>query len=420
MRRPRGVHRSILLAAALVATGSPAAEGAWSVDGRFKAFGALAVLPGDDLQRTVDGQWASDGDLDLRLMARADRGRWSTAIDYSLIYETGDSWEFNRMPLFTLEQLPTNDDRRFVDLTWTLEEGSDYRLYHRFDRFAVRYEGDDWRVTAGRDPVSWGSGRVFQAVDVFAPFAPTTTDRDYRPGEDGVVFDALFGDGSDLQVVAVLRRDEDKERRFDEGTYAVKWHTLLGASSELELMAGEHFEDTILGATIHVPVGSALLQTDWLATRLDEGEKWVISAIVNLDYSFEVAQHNAYVFLEYYRNGFGRNQTPIDIFDLPQPLVLRLQQGEVFNFMKDYTALGGFFDWHPLVRQDVALLSNWHDGSNLFQTTLTYEPGDHARLQVGVTAPLGHSGEEFGGIDLADGYTHGGATQFYARFSYYF
>ena len=404
---------------ALMIAGCAATSHAVEFDARFKAFGVQSYFPNHDLQRELDGTPASDGDFDLRLMFTEQRGSWRFLVHHSTIYQVGDSFQFNQTPQNTLDQTPRDDDRRFLDLTWTLDDGADHRLYHRFDRLAATYRGDRWSVTFGRDAVSWGSGKVFQPMDVFAPFAPTTVDRDYKTGEDLVKVDALLHGGGDIQLLAVLRRDDEENRDVDESSIGAKWRSFVG-ESEIELVGGRHFEDLIAGFSFRHPLGGALLQTDWLATRLDDEDKWVVSGVVNLDYSFTVAQKNAYVFGEYYRNGFGRNDKPVDIFDLPEALIVRLQRGEVFNFMKDYTAFGGSIEWHPLVRQNLTLISNLHDHSSLVQMQLSYDPSDQQRLEIGVTEPLGDEGDEYGGIRVLGDLTRGGQTQLYLRWVYYF
>ncbi len=410
------MRRWLLLAVAL---GQAASSHAMEFDARLKAFGTQSYFPNHDLQRELDGSPATDGDFDLRLMFSERKGRWEFVAHHTTIYQVGDSFQFNQTPQNTLDQTPRDDDRRFFDLTWTLDDGADHRLYHRFDRLAATYRGDGWGITFGRDAVSWGSGKVFQPMDVFAPFAPTTVDRDYKAGEDLVRVDRLLGGGSDIELLAVLRRDDEENRDVDETSIGAKWHSFFG-ESELELVGGRHYEDLIAGFTFRHPLGGALLQTDWLATHLDEEDKWVVSGVVNLDYSFVVAQKNAYVFAEYYRNGFGRNDKPVDIFNLPDSLIVRLQRGEVFNFMKDYTAFGGSIEWHPLVRQNLTLISNLHDRSSLLQMQLSYEPSDAQRLEFGLTEPLGDEGDEYGGITVLGDLTRGGESKLYLRWVYFF
>jgi len=390
---------------------------------RIKGFGTDALLPDDDLQRNFESTPAYDMNLDLRLMFHQSLGTWKLIVDNDTSYVVGDSFAFNNAPQSTLDQLPSDDSRRLLDLTWTLDEGSNHMLVHRFDRLAVSWSDARWHITVGRQAVSWGSGIVFQPMDLFNPFAPTTVDRDYKTGDDLVQVEQLFTNGSDLQLLGVFRRNQDGQVDSDVNSLGLKWH-LFVRDYELEFMAGKHYQDRVYGFSLHMPVGGALSRTDWVATKLDQGD-WKLSGIVNIDYSFAWLARSWYLFAEYYRNGFGVAKNPVDIQRLSKPLSDRLVRGEVFNLMRNYTAVGVQVQWHPLWSQSLTVLTNLNDHSNLLQTQFRYEPGDHQRLELGLIASLGGAGDEFGGIFVtptqpsANRLTTGGGTRLYVRYAYY-
>jgi len=388
---------------------------------RLKAFGSDALLPQHDLQRNLDDSPAYDGNLDLRLMWHPSAGAWNLVIDYDLSYAKGDSFAFRGAPQSTLDQSPSDDRRRLLDLSWTISDTEDAALIHRFDRLAVSWRSAHWNLTLGRQALSWGSGIVFQPMDLFNPFAPTTVDRDYKAGDDLVLIERLFDSGSDLQVVGVFRRDDQGNVDADVNSLGVKWH-LFSGESEVEFMAGRHYADRVYGFSVRHPLGGALLRTDWVATDLDQGN-WKVSGVLNLDYSFQWFARSWYVFGELYRNGFGEEGKPADALSLSQPLLDRLVRGEVFNIMRYYSAVGAQVQWHPLWTQTLTLMTNLNDRSNLVQTQLRYEPGDHQRLEVGLIATLGDAGDEFGGVYVTppapQRLTTGGGTRLYLRYAYY-
>ena len=386
---------------------------------RVKGFATIAALPGHDVQRLQDGTPAQDGSLNLRLMFRESAGPLEFLVDHSLTLAGGDSLAFLQAPGATLDQTPTADAGRAFDLTWRIDDGARHRIWHRFDRLAVRYRQGDWALTLGRQAVSWGNGMVFQPLGLFNPFAPTTVDRDYKAGDDLLLMERLFADGSDIQLLIVGRQDADGELDWNASSAALKWHGFIGAG-ELELVAAKHYRDDVLGLGARFPVGGALVRSDLVATRV-RGAGWRLSGIVNIDYSLVVRQRNAYVFAEYFHNGFGVDTLPSTPLELAPELLNRLRRGEVFNLMRDYLAVGGNLEWHPLWNQSLTLIGNLQDGSALLQTSVTFEPGDHQRLQLGWLEPLGGAGKEFGGVPLAGrALTSGGASTLFARWVYYF
>ena len=392
---------------------------AWEFDARLKAFGTAAFLPRHDLQRIQEEPTALDTNFDLRLMVRERMGAFEFIVDHATTLAAGDSFAFLNAPGVTLDQTPGGDEAHAINLSWGIEDGTRHRSWQRFDRLALRYRSGDWSVTLGRQAVSWGNGMVFQPMGLFTPFAPTTVDRDYKTGDDLFLVERLFANGSDLKLLVVGRKNVAGELDWDASSAALKWHGFVGAG-ELELVAARHYQDEVLGIGVRVPIGGALARADIVATSLrDSG--WRLSGLLNIDYSLMLLQRNAYVFAEYFHNGFGARDLPETPLDLSAELFARLGRGEVFNLMRDYLAIGGSYEWHPLWNQALTLIGNLGDGSALLQTSISFEPGDHQRVQVGWLEPIGGAGKEFGGVPLlGETVTRGGASTLFARWVYYF
>ncbi len=396
-----------------------ARAGAYEADLRLKWFGSATSLPRHDVLRSSQGARMFDQSADARLMVTGGKSTWRWLVHHSTTALYGDSVALNTAGF---DGVPTGDQRRALDLTWSIGGGDRHDVFHRLDRAAIKYRKANFALTVGREAVSWGSGHVFQPMDLFNPFAPTAIDRDFKAGDDLLHAQMLFGNGSDLELLAVARRDGQGDVSASAASYAAKWHGFLGAG-EFELMAAKHYLDRVLGATVRLPLGGALLRTDVVATDV-RTLGWRTSAVVNIDYSFDVGQKNLYVFAEYYRNGFGVSRVE-NVAMLPVELQDRIARGEVYALMRHYTALGGTVQWHPLLSQGVTLLSNLEDGSSLVQTAMTFDPGDRQRLEFGVTLPLGRPGDEYGGVAVSrtpEGrlLTTGAGKRIFARWVYYF
>ena len=411
--------RSAIVAARYVAIGLFTLTATFGLasefDARVKWHTTTQRLPAGDAQRDSTGQSKPiDHGADLRLLWRRDFGSVTVEVDHATTYLVGDSIESAADSGPTFDQTPTGDERRLLDLTWQVDRGDRHRLLHRFDRFALKYRTSRWAVTVGRDAVSWGSGVVFHPMDLFNPFAPTTVDQDYKAGDDLIRIERLFGDGSDLDMLAVARHGEIED---DTASVALKYRALMG-SSELELLAARHYGGGVRGLGLRTPIGGALIRSDLIAVEDREG--WTLSGVVNVDYSFPVAQSSVYVFAEYFRNGLGVSRLPDDLDLLPGALTERLGRGETFTLMRDYVAVGTQFRWHALVNQNITVIANLHDASKVLQTAVGYDASDAARFQVGVIKPMGGEGDEFGRLGVGDGLTVGGGARGYLRLVYFF
>lgn len=416
----------------LFVAGIASADTDVELDARIKLFGSAAVLPADDIQRLTGGTPAVDGSGDLRSMLSVKSSRpvglLTLDIDHSLTWLAGDSLGF--AALNPLDQVVTNDDRRALDLTFRIDEGDRHQAIHRLDRASIGLRKDNWGVTLGRQALSMGSGIVFQPLDLFSPFAPTAVDRDYKNGDDLLLFEQLFSNGSDLTLLSVARRDSDGDLTARASSMAGRWRGFVG-STELEVIAGRHTGEAVVGGSIRVPIGGALARLDVLVTRLGEMDStglglmrdagdFVVTAVANLDYSFDLSGRSVYVFAELFFNGFGVGDLPANLAGLPGPLQRRLASGELFTLMRRYSALGGQIQAHPLASASVTVLSNLDDRSSLLNASLTFEPSDNQRLQAGIVYPLGGQGDEYGRIAVFPGVTRGGGRQLFARWVYYF
>ncbi len=417
LRNRRVLRVAVIVAAALL---TPAVQ-ALEADVRLKWFSTSSVLPDHDIQRVQSHTPLQDHSADMRIMFKHQWGRVQLLMDHSTVLFSGDTAALDAGRDVSLDQTVSEDSRRWVDLTWHIAEGNRHSSFHRLDRLAAQWQPGDWSITLGRQALSWGSGIVFQPMDLFSPFSPTVVDRDYKAGDDLLLIDRLLANGQDLQLLHVVRRDEDRDVTSRVSSTALKWHGYLGAV-EFEAVAARHYDEPVAALSMRMPVGTALLRSDVVASRDLQGD-WRVSGLLNADYSFTLGQRNTYVFAEYFHNGWGISELAAPL-QLPEELQMRLERGELFNLMRNYLALGATFEWHPLVNQNLTVISNLHDSSSLLQVQFSYSPGDNQSLQAGWIEPLGRAGDEFGGVPLlpaADGglVTTGGAGRAYLRWVYY-
>lgn len=407
--------KTTLIIFALIA---PTHTVALEVEARLKWFTTVSMLPSHDIQRQVRGTPAYDNSADVRVMARQNIGPVKLLVDHSSVWLRGDGIVLGNGGDAAVEQTVRGDGRRRWDWTWNLDRGVRHQAFHRLDRFALQWQPGNWGITVGREAVSWGSGMVFQPMDLFSPFSPTVVDRDYKAGDDMVMVNRLLKNGHDLQFLHIARSDVSGELSSGASSSALKWHGYAGVA-EFEAAVGQHYDELVYAASLRLPLGQALARADVVASRDVHGD-WVYSGILNADVTVVIDERTAYLFAEYFHNGWGVDELPVKSTLLSVDLQERLQRGEVFNVMRDYLAVGYNYEWHPLLNQSATLISNLHDGSALLQLGISYVPGDSQSIQLGWVEPLGRRGDEFGGIPfMGNSTTTGSASRVYLRWVYY-
>ena len=380
--------------------------------GRVKAFGSATELPSTDILVPTVSDQLTDIRLDLRLMFKHSSGSVRFEFDPTLTWTGGDAVQLLRTIGLPLDQLPGNDSSRYFDWSEEIFGDDQHRLVSRVDRLSITYRRPGWSIQMGRQAISWGNGLVFQPLDLFSPFAPTTIDREYKPGVDSVLFESLVGNSSELQLLWIGRQGDTAPSTPD--TKALKWHSQLSDLS-LDLIVAEHIGDDFAAFSLSLPVAGSLLRLE--TSRLCDDAACTLSGLANLDYTITLGPTLLYLFGELYHNGFGLEQMTDRV---PARLSERMARGEIFTLMKNYGSLGVNITWHPLWSQSFIVLENLEDQSGLFQTAVNYEPGDASRVQFGVSVPYGASNTEFGEREFGNDTTSGGGSTYFVSVAFYF
>ena len=142
--------------------------------------------------------------------------------------------------------------------------GSTYSYRHEIDRAFAAFHIGNAEVTAGRQVIGWGRGLFFGAVDLFAPFTPLESDREWRRGIDAIrssipltdliSLDSLFVAGSSL----------------DESAYAVRLQGYMG-DIDGEVMFGRRADDCFGAVSSSRPLFGAEVYGELSVFRTDDG-----------------------------------------------------------------------------------------------------------------------------------------------------
>jgi len=399
----------LAVVAAMVAGGavSPARAGVEGLQlgGHVKTQYLLNTYPENSFFRALTGETAQDLNLDFRLTLAFDRGPWVVRVDSQLIGFSGETIELGRdfPPQLQLlfGRLPT-DERRLFDLTNVITDEDQLALLARLDRLSVGFTGDRGTIRIGRQVVSWGNGLIYTPMDFFNPFAPAAVDKEYKSGDDMVYGQLLRSNGDDLQGVLVVRRDLlTGEVEAEEGSFAVKYHGLLGAG-EIDLLAAQHFGDPLAGVGGNLSVGGAVVGGDLVVTFTDDDP--VASLVTDLSYSWVWGGRNVSGFLEYYYNGFGQpagDYAPASLARNPE-LLRRFGRGELFTLGRHYLAASAMIEVTPLFQLIPNLFTNLADPSALLQIVTQNDLRENLVLLGALNIPMGAAGTEFGGIATTD------------------
>ncbi|MBI4773160.1 MAG: hypothetical protein HY788_03085 [Deltaproteobacteria bacterium] len=385
----------------------------FSFGGHFKNRVAASWPDSDSLFRLVGLETLWDYQSVLRLKGQYRFADWAQFEAHNeTFYLVSDTRRATRrleeilgveFPQFLGIGAGLDDDRRLMDLTWTLDEGDGHLLVNRFDRlfFTVFYEDTVFKL--GRQAVTWGHGLIFNPMDVFSPFAPTTLDREYKQGDDAallnVPLDERYGD---MTLLYVARKDfETGNPAWEASSLAGKYHWFVpGSQTELTFILGKHYEDLVSGLGAVGYLGGAACRMDTTWTYLDEENTSFFSFVANLDYAWNWWGYNMYGWVEYYFNGLGEERKKyVDAF-FNEALLDRLERGELFVVGRHYVDTQIRIELHPLVNVYFNTITNVVDPSGILQPYLVWDVSTNLQFTLASTVFWGGNNTEYGGVEI--------------------
>ena len=395
----------------------------WSFGGHTKYQYIHTRIPADSIFQAINADRLQDHNLEARLKVVAQRGQWDTGAHFQFITVHSDTLSgFRELPLPGFPAAGfINDERRWFNLTHELRNEGKQATVLRLDRVNVAYTGDKTVVRFGRQAISWGNGLLFTPMDIMNPFDPAAVDKEYKSGDDMLYGQYLLGNGSDIQAVAVVRRDPASgDIEQDQSSLAIKYHGFWG-SREYDLLAAEHYAERIVGLGLSADIGGAVWRGDLVWADAESGT--VLSAVAGSSYSWVAGGRNWTGLLEYYYNGFGQpggDYSPPDLAANPA-LLQRLARGEVFNLGRHYVGASVTLEVSPLFNLTPNLFINLTDPSALAQLVFGYDWKQDVQLLGAVNIPVGPSGSEYGGVGTGQPglYVSTGASLF-AQLAWYF
>jgi hypothetical protein len=351
-----------------------------------------------------------DGNTEGRLNNRLFFGKWGyLETHYEMILSGGWTRSKSRQLEKVLPGLfrdgllisrPVEDERRFMDLTKTIDQHDDYILYHRLDRLSLTLLPKWGVVRIGRQAITWGNGLLFNPMDLFNPFPPADIERDYKIADDMVSAQCSIGKIGDLQFLYVPRRKPSGgDLEWNQSSLAGKLHFAWG-TTEFDIAAGRHFKDGVvgLGSTGYLRDAAWRLDAIWTFLDEDSNEDDFLSLVANMDYSWVWWEKNFYGFLEVFYNTLGNNQYSDALLD--PNISERLDRGELFTLGRTYLSGHMRMELHPLFNVFFTMINNLADPSGILQSWITWDIARDFQITFGGNMFYGGAGTEYGGFKL--------------------
>ena len=288
-----------------------------------------------------------------------------------------------------------------------LAVGENVAYRHELDRAFVAWHLGRGELQIGRQAIGWGRGVLFGAVDIFAPFNPLESDREWRRGVDALRVPVPLADRFALDAVAAGGSS------VDESAFVGRLYGYIGALDG-ELLLGRRRGDGFVGIAMSMRVKGAEIHGELASfkTPATAGGEVVLKALVGGSYAWDT-QGGLLLVSEYHFSGFGVS----DLAELyTAPYQERLIQGDAQILGRHAGALQLSQGITGTLPRTLGWLFSPIDGSGVLTGVVTWIFSDALTLAASAYWPYG---ERPSGYALRSEYG-GGAKSGLVQISFYY
>jgi len=291
---------------------------------------------------------------------------------------------FKSPPAGVSSGLAISKSRYFLPLQFDIADHEDYFSEARLDRFNLSFDLGKSKVTIGRQPVTWGEGYFWPALDLFSPFSPEQLDRDYKSGVDSVKINMPLGNLSELEVIGgILGSSLERD-----GTLGALLRWNLG-NVDVGFMGGSFHQDSVGGLFLSADVRGTGVRAEVTYTSsgdkydrlLDREDFWRGSVGITRQLTPTISVTSELAF-----NGYGADDSEnYALWYLSD----RMSRGEVNGYGKYYWGTSLTQQFHPLLIGTLTSLVNFTDNSVLLTPSVIWSLSDNSDVIIGGELGIG-------------------------------
>jgi hypothetical protein len=285
----------------------------------------------------------------------------------------------------------------WLDADRPFSRSPDGHLRHALYRAWVRYEGDRFDVTVGRQRIALGRGRLWNPTDLFNPIFPLAIEGDQRIGQDSIV--TRLRPTRSLRVVGIWAPQDDP----DDHRAAIRLE-LHRQEVDAALMAGRFLRDWVFGGDFAASVRGAAVRGEATFTDLETGGR-IWQVVGSVDYNLQIGT-GIYVLVEHLYN---ENRIDPNAFSTPPPFLPRetalrllaraqtLLLNRITTIVRNQTGFQVGYDLTPILRGDFLVLYDWDGPSAAVVPALRYVWRDEVEIALAAQIFVGRDGRtEYG------------------------
>ena len=299
---------------------------------------------------------------------------------------------FNRSYEFDSYWRPS-EYNQFLDLTWEPVYNRDVLYRTKIHRAYAKLSMSRFTLTAGRQLVRFGSGRLWNPLDILNPISPTFVEgAEEQKGTDAMRVDYYIGESTELSLVFAPNRYNDEFREFSvkNGNSVARLKTASG-KTDIALLGGWIARRAAAGLDIAATVLDGTLRGGVLLCDPENGQSYMQGS-AGYEYTFS---SGLYFLVEYFYNENALNRNTELKLAYEASFITGISQDNFFllanqfiTLNSHYTGLALGYDFFPLVRGELFSIYDF-EGRGVFTSgLLKYNMLENLDVTAGVF--LGH------------------------------
>ncbi len=246
-------------------------------------------------------------------------------------------------------------------------------LRHELDRASFNRTFGSADITVGRQAVGWGRGLLFSVVDIFAPFSPLESDREWRRGIDAIRFGMPLKGLSSMDAVYAFGESQE------ESAAVVRISGYVG-DIDGEFIGGTRRSDRVYAAALSMPLFDAEVHGEF-GVFMEEADDAVAKALIGGSRTFDILR-GLYVVAEYHYSGYGVEDVT-DMDELAESeFVNRYTSGDTQMLGRHAVAVQLSYGFAGVTPVSVTWISSPVDGSGVIIPAVNWSFSDSVTLSA--------------------------------------
>ena len=277
----------------------------------------------------------------------------------------------------------------FLDLSWEPYRGPDLLYRIKLHRAYVKLSVDKFTATVGRQQVRFGSGKLWNPLDILNPVSPTSVEGvDEQKGTDAVRFDIYPEDRTEITAAVDFKKSGNEIEHFNmqDCNYILRIKTSV-KDADIAVLGGYVSRRGVAGVDFAAILFDGMLRGSVMAFK-PEKESIFFQANAGYEYTFKAG---VFILGEYFFNQKALNYSrdlkaavyTRQLYRMKQSVYLQLAN-QFLTVNQHYLALALGYDFHPLVRGELFTIGDIQGRGIFWGPTLRINAYENLDFTVGM------------------------------------